>query len=131
MENQVREVLESKNIQFRSHSTIKAKITASIAAFNSGLGVSMHAMKEHVLHFSDEGVVVLPVDESNGKVSKDSVVLLGNEIFDSIALQQKRFHYKLLIRTIHGDISYKVPKKALGFPEHKVNLAFLLIRLLS
>ncbi len=126
-EKVVRDFLLENHIHFQQHSTIQGTIKPDVGAYNNGLGKVMHIMRDHILHFNNEGVAIVALDDNSGKILKDTLVFLKNEDIQ-IQLQVKVMSSLLTIHTNKGDIHYKIHKSVIGCPWHKENFAYLLLR---
>ena len=49
-ENDVRELLLGRGVDFASHATILATLKPTVGSYNLGMGEYMNVMREHVLH---------------------------------------------------------------------------------
>ena len=127
-ENDIKQILDKYNIGFAQHSTIWGKVIPSVGAYNNGIGEIMHIMREHILHFNNEGVAILAVDDMTGKIQENTLTFIPNKNIDSINIKVNRFSFMITVRTKNGDITYKAKKNILGSRWHKENLSFLLLR---
>lgn len=126
-EQEIKDILLRNNIQFVPHGTICGSIIAGVGAYNNGMGKFMHMMKDHILHFNQQGIVVLVVDDLTGKVQEDSLLMIAQSAIQSIDLQVKLSKFILIIETDKGEIRYTLHKKVFASPWHKENLSFLLL----
>lgn len=72
-ENEIKEFLNSQNINFAKQSTIWATIKPTIGAYNNGFGDTMHVMKDHILHFNNEWLAIFAIDDNSGRILKDTL----------------------------------------------------------
>lgn len=128
-ENDIKLILDKYNIGFAQHSTIWGKVIPSVGAYNNGIGEIMHVMRDHILHFNNEGVAILAVDGMTGKIQENTLTFIPNKNIDSINIKVNRFSFMITIRTKNGDITYKTRKNILGSRWHKENLSFILLRI--
>lgn len=127
-EELIREVMLKNHLDFAEHSAIYGTVRASAAAYSNGLGMMMHSMKDHVLHFGDDGITILAVDDMKGIVKEDAIVHIPRKRIRSVVIKMKLFAFSLTIQTDKGDIQYKIRRSVLGAPWHKENLSYLLLR---
>lgn len=127
-ENDIKELLSKKHISYVNSRTIWATITPGMGAYQNGMGAIMHTMKDHILHFNHDGVVILAVDDMNGKVSENNIIFIPNENITSLHINVKITKFLLTIQTSKGIMEYKVRKHILACPWHKENLSFLLLK---
>lgn len=123
-EEEIKNILEQRFSVFREYSTIWGKIKPSVAAYHIGLNEVMHLMKNHILHFNSGGIIILPVDDTNGRILEEKIVAINNN--SNINFKDSLFHYKLSINTSDGEIEYTIPKNVIGHMWHKRNLSYLL-----
>lgn len=126
-ENEIKELLCKKRLSYVKSRSIWATIIPSMGAYQNGIGAIMHTMKDHILHFNRDGVVILAVDDMNGKLSEKHIIFIPNKNIRSIDIKIKMSKFLLTIQTKEGIIEYKVRKRILACPWHKENLSFLLL----
>lgn len=127
-ENDVKEFLNSQNITFSRQSTIWGTIKPTVGAYNNGLGSTMHVMKDHILHFNNEGLAVAAIDDNSGRILKDTLKFFP---IDQVKLNLKMNVLSLLltVSTDKGNIEFKIRRSILGCPWHKENLSFILLNM--
>lgn len=126
-EIKIKELLSKKHISYVNNRTIWATIIPSMGAYQNGMGTIMHTMKDHILHFNHDGIVILAIDDINGKISENHIIFISNDNITFIDINVKILKFLLTIQTNKGTIEYKVRKHILACPWHKENLSFLLL----
>lgn len=123
----VEDVLADHGIAPRPHASVFGTVRAGIAAYHAGLGASMSAMREHVVHLGAEGVAIIPVDDRNGVLRERELVFIPNERIRSLEVRSRLLHLELVIGTEEGDIVYRLRRSAVNCPWHRDNLSRLLL----
>ena len=127
-ENDVRELLLGRGVDFASHATILATLKPTVGSYNLGMGEYMNVMREHVLHFNSSGIAIVPVDDRRGRLEGDRLLFVPNEQIKQMRLQMRLASLELTVETDEGDLVYKVRRSVLAAPWHKENLAVILLR---
>ena len=130
-EEQIKSILQKRQIPYEVHGSICGTIKASEGAYNNGLGNVMHTMKDHVIHFGKDGVTIIAIDDNRGSLKEDTLIYLPKESIRSMKIKMKLFTFQLLICTAKGELQYKIRRSALGSPWHKENLSYLLLKQLQ
>lgn len=125
-ENEIKEFLNSQNINFAKQSTIWATIKPTIGAYNNGFGDTMYVMKDHILHFNNEGLAIFAIDDNSGRILKDTLKFFPIQDI-KLNLKMNVLGLLLTISTEKGDIEFKIRKSIIGCPWHKENLSFILL----
>lgn len=125
----IKNILKKNKVEYKEHATIYGTIQANIGAYNNGLGTVMHTMKDHVLHFSNGGVAIIPLDDMNGNPKEETFQWISKEQIHQIRIKMKLLTFILTIETDKGEITYKLRRSVLGAPWHKENLSYLLLNL--
>ena len=126
-EQQIKEILLKKNFLYEENSTIWATILPNIGAYKQGLGETMYVMKDHILHFNSQGIVILPIDDMLGIPKEEYIKNIFYDEISEVRINIKWGKLRLCIKTNDGIVEYKIRKKNIGSPWHKENLANVLL----
>ncbi len=127
-ENDIRELLLGRGIDFAHHATLLATLKPTVGAYHNGMGDYMNTMREHVLHLNSSGIAIIPIDDRRGKMIEDELLFIPNEKIAQLKMNMKLMSLTFTIDTEDGELVYKVRRSVLGAPWHKENLAFILLR---
>lgn len=126
-EEVVREILLKKNLNYAKHSTIWGTIVPSATAYQYGLKEVMHVMKNHILHFNSTSLIICPVNDNNGKIEEDKIVVIPRDKIKEVQLKVNILSFLMTIQFEEGAIQYKISKTVLACPWHKENLSYILL----
>ena len=122
----IKNFLQSNNISYNDNSSIWGVIFPSKFTYLLGPTATALSMKYHVLHFNNEGIAVIGINNITGKIDTNTLVFIPRSIITSVIFDKKLFSYKLEIITTNGNLSYKVNKTMIGASWHKLNLENIL-----
>lgn len=126
-EEEIRKIVEGRQLIFTRHSTIYGKIKMGVGAYNNGIKEMMHTMTCHILHINAEGIVIIALDDLTGNPLEQALVFIPRESILSTDIRCKFFSFLLIIKTEKGSIVYRLHKNVFASPWHKENLSFLFL----
>lgn len=80
------------------------------------------ATKYNVINLSDQGIVILAMDNATGKLVEGEHVFIPNTQISKVEVLAKLIHHRLTIETKAGNIKFKLNKIMIGSSWHKNNL---------
>lgn len=128
MNKQVEDIITGYNLIFIENSCIIGKIKTNDGAYYNGLANYMHMMKNHILFFGKNNLVILPIKDGYDRISKKEIVIIDKKNISSINVKNKIFEIIIGIQTDKGCIEYKVLRNIWGAKWHRLNLSYLLLR---
>lgn len=127
-ESQIKDFLLSNGINYAEHATIFGTAKPSIGNYGNGISKVMNANMEHVLHFNKEGLVIIGINELNADIIPSQLVFIPLNEIQRIRFKMGLLFCTMKIETKNGEMKYKIRNIMPGYPWHKENLSFLLLR---
>ena len=121
-ESNIQEFLLSKNVNYNEGSSIWGVVFPKKTTYLFGSVATALSMQYYVLHFNDEGVAIIGINNITGKIEQGAFVFIPNSEIKKIQFQKKLISYKLKIETSKGNLAYRVNKIMIGTAWHKENL---------
>lgn len=125
-ENDIKEYLNRNELAYSENASVWAVVMPSkITYFIGSATLTALSLQYNVVHFNNDGVAVIGVNNITGKL-EPSFIFVPNSDITEIKFKKKLLSYELLIATTRGNLSYKVNKTMVGAPWHKANLPGIL-----
>lgn len=127
-ENDIKEFLQRQNINYCEHSSVWGVIFPKKITYLAGPITASLSLQYHVLHFNQEGIAIIGISNTTGKIMENAFDFISNNEISHITFRKKMMSYELEIATNKGILAYKVNKTMIGTPWHKENLPKILQR---
>lgn len=125
-ENDIKEFLQCQNINYCEQSSLWGTVFPKKITYLAGSAAALLSMQYYVLHFNQEGIAIIGINNTTGKIVENAFAFISNNEISHIAFQKKMMSYELKITTNKGSLAYKINKTMIGTPWHKENLPKIL-----
>lgn len=125
-EQDTQQYLYAKNISYKEHTSIIGVIYPNKFTYALGAIATAFSMQYFALHFNDNGLSVIGLNNTTGKPEENAFLFLPKEEISSVQFHKKLMSYELEIVTSKGVLTFKVNKTMVGASWQKQNLATLL-----
>lgn len=125
-EQDIKQYLNEKNITYNEQSSIIGVIFPNKLTYVLGSMATALSMQYYVIHFGNEGISVIGLNNVTGKLEYEAFLFVSKEEIQNIKFNKKLMAYELEINTRQGVLAFKVNKIMVGATWHKENLSNIL-----